>query len=335
MKKQTTFLCTTLSLIVFLSQHFLSHAVRCHPEDKKVLLQIKQSFNNPYHLASWDPATDCCYWYVVECDRKTNRINELHLFAANVSGHIPAAIAGLTYLETLTLHKITDLTGAIPPALTKLTNLKRLTISWTNVSGEIPPFLSQLKNLTFLDLSFNNLSGGIPPSLSQLRSLYGLRLDRNKLTGPIPDSFGDLSPSLQYLHLSHNQISGRVPTNWGGLNFTWIELQRNRIEGDVSVLFGKNKTVQVVDFSRNLLDFDFSDGVIGFPESLMVLDLSHNRITGRLPEGLTELENLYMNVSYNRLCGRIPLGGRLQLLDFTSYLHNRCLCGAPLPNDCK
>ncbi|TKY62563.1 Polygalacturonase inhibitor [Spatholobus suberectus] len=33
----------------------------CNPEDKKVLLQIKNDLNNPYLLASWDPNTDCCH----------------------------------------------------------------------------------------------------------------------------------------------------------------------------------------------------------------------------------------------------------------------------------
>ncbi|KAG8370346.1 hypothetical protein BUALT_Bualt14G0107400 [Buddleja alternifolia] len=305
---------------------------RCNPDDKKILLKIKEAFNNPYHLASWDPNTDCCYWYVVECDRKTNRINNLHLFAANVSGQIPESISELPYLESLTFHKITNLTGTIPRSLTRLTHLKSLRISWTNISGSVPSFLSELKNLTFLDLSFNNFSGSIPPSLANLKNLDGLRLDRNKLTGAIPQSFGDLSASLQYLYLSHNQLSGTIPRAWGDLNFTSIELQRNRIEGDISFLFGKNKTIQIADFSRNMLQFDISN--VEFPDSLTTLDLNHNRITGSLPDNLARLDSLSLNVSYNRLCGRIPVGGRLQTLDYTSYFHNRCLCGAPLP-DCK
>ncbi|KAL0414392.1 UNVERIFIED_CONTAM: Polygalacturonase inhibitor [Sesamum radiatum] len=328
---KTALLCI-LSLLTFLSQPFYSHSVRCNPDDKKVLLKIKEALNNPYHLASWNPDTDCCYWYVVECDRKTNRINNLHLFAANISGQIPEAVAELPYLESLTFHKITNFTGTIPPALVRLTRLKMLIISWTNISGPIPSFLGELKNLTFLDLSFNNFSGSIPPSLAQLRNLSGLRLDRNKLTGSIPESFEDLTPSLQYLHLSHNQLSGTVPRAMGGLNFTWIELQRNRLEGDISFLFGKNKTIQIADFSRNMLQFNLSN--VEFPDSLSTLDLNHNRITGSLPEGLTKLDSLFLNVSYNRLCGRIPVGGRLQTLDYTSYFHNKCLCGAPLP-DCK
>ncbi|MGI4370284.1 hypothetical protein ACR2V4_27215, partial [Klebsiella pneumoniae] len=92
------------------------------------------------------------------------------------------------------------------------------------------------------------------------------------------------------------------------------------------------KTIQIVDFSRNMFQFDLSKVV--FPQSLTSLDLNHNKIYGSLPVGLTTLDLQYLNVSYNRLCGRIPTGGKLQSFDQTSYFHNRCLCGAPLP-DCK
>ena len=98
--------------------------------------------------------------------------------------------------------------------------------------------------------------------------------------------------------------------------------------GDVSFLFGSNKTVQIVDLSRNLFGFDLTKVV--FPASLTSLDLNHNMVTGRLPAGLASLDLQFLNVSYNRLCGQIPTGGKLQSFDITSYFHNRCLCGAPL-----
>lgn len=133
-----------LYIIIFLSIPLSSLAERCHPHDKKVL-KIKESFNNPYAFASWIPDTDCCHWYVVECDRITNWINDFHLFADNVSGQIPEEIGDLPYLESLTFHKITNLTGNIPASIVKLTKLKSLTVSWTNISGPVPSFLGQLR----------------------------------------------------------------------------------------------------------------------------------------------------------------------------------------------
>lgn len=322
----------SFSLLIFLSLPHPSLSAtkeKCNPNDKKALLQIKKSLNNPYQLASWDPKTDCCDWYVVECDPNTNSIVQFNLFSANISGEIPAAIADLPFLETLVFRKLTNLTGQIPQFITKLTNLKLLRLSYTNLSGPVPSFISQLKNLTFLDLSFNNLTGSIPPSLSQLQNLDALHLDRNKLTGNIPDSIGEFAGKVPDLYFSHNQLTGPVPRSLGGLNFTVLDFSRNKLEGDVSFLFGTNKTVQIVDLSRNVLEFDLTK--VEFPASLTSLDFNHNRITGSLPEGLTGLNLQYLNVSYNRLCGKIPTGGDLQSFGISEYFHNKCLCGSPLP----
>lgn len=321
----------SLFFTLFLFQTFpaLSATEKCNPNDKKALLQIKQSLNNPYQLASWDPNTDCCGWYVVQCDPNNNRIVELNLFSANISGQIPAAVGDLPFLETLVFRKLTNLTGQIPQAIAKLSNLKLLRLSYTNLSGSIPDFLSQLQKLTFLDLSYNDLTGSIPGSLSQLHNLGALHLDHNQLTGTIPDSLGRFTGSTPDLYLSNNHLTGTVPASLGALNFTVLDFSRNLLQGDISFLFGANKTIQIVDFSRNTFEFDLSNVV--FPESLTSLDLNHNRITGSLPQGLTKLNLQYLNVSYNRLCGQIPSGGQLQSFDATSYAHNKCLCGAPLP----
>ncbi|XP_057505831.1 polygalacturonase inhibitor-like [Actinidia eriantha] len=321
-----------ISLLLFLSLLSPSLSDRCNPNDKKVLLRIKQALNNPYLLASWNPDNDCCDWYNVDCDLTTNRIIALTIFSGNISGQIPAAVGDLPYLQTLVFRKLSNLTGQIPSAISKLSNLKMVRLSWTNLSGPVPSFFSQLKNLTFLDLSFNDLTGSIPSSLSKLTNLDAIHLDRNKLTGPIPNSFGEFTGQVPDLYLSHNQLTGSIPKTLGDLNFTVIDVSRNMLSGDISFMFGSNKTIQIVDFSRNMFQFDLSKVV--FPQSLTSLDLNHNKIYGSLPVGLTTLDLQYLNVSYNRLCGRIPTGGKLQSFDQTSYFHNRCLCGAPLP-DCK
>ncbi|CAJ1909669.1 unnamed protein product [Sphenostylis stenocarpa] len=330
----TTFRLCFLTLLFFSPVAFCE---LCNPQDKKVLLQIKKDFSNPYLLASWNPDTDCCKWYCVKCDPKTHRINSLVILSSvpetNFSGQIPPSVGDLPYLETLEFHKLPKLTGPIQPTIANLTKLKELYISWTNVSGPVPHFLAQLTNLQFLDLSFNNLSGPIPSSLSQLPNLLSLRLDRNKLTGPIPDSFGSFKRPGPSLLLSHNQLSGPIPGSLANIDPQRIDFSRNKLEGDASMLFGSNKTTQMVDVSRNLLAFDLSK--VEFPTSLISLDLNHNKITGSIPVGLTAVDFLQgFNVSYNGLCGEIPQGGRLQKFDVDSYFHNKCLCGSPLPS-CK
>ena len=98
------------------------------------------------------------------------------------------------------------------------------------------------------------------------------------------DSFGKFTGSVPDLYLSHNQLTGEVPNSLGDLNFTVIDFSRNKLVGDISFLFGSNKTIQIVDFSRNLFKFDLTKVV--FPASLTSLDLNHNTITGGLSAGL-------------------------------------------------
>ncbi|XP_058748554.1 polygalacturonase inhibitor-like [Vicia villosa] len=328
-----------LSFLSLLLLTPVTFSEKCNPQDKKVLLKIKQELNNPYLLASWDPKTDCCDWYCIECDIKSHRITALIIQDSvpytNLSGQIPPSVGDLPYLQNLEFHKLPRLTGPIQPTIAKLKNLKYLFIEYTNVSGPIPSFLSQLTNLQLLHLSTNNLTGSIPSSLSQLPNLESLHLDRNKLTGPIPESFGSFKKPGPDIILSHNQLSGPIPASLGQIDPERIDLSRNKLEGDASVLFGSKKRTQILDVSRNLLSFDLSN--VDFPkQSLIWLDLNHNKIYGKIPVALTKVENLQQfNVSYNLLSGQIPQGGELQKrFDVYAYFHNKGLCGSPLP-PCK
>ncbi|KAH6812859.1 polygalacturonase inhibiting protein 1 [Perilla frutescens var. frutescens] len=318
--------------LLFLSLSSLSHAAeRCHPNDKKALLQIKKDLKNPYVLTSWNPKTDCCDWYVVKCDAKTNRITQFFLTKTNLNLPIPAAVGDLTHLQILSLHKI-NVTGEIPRAISKLSDLTLLDLQWNLLTGPVPAFLGHLKNLTNVILSFNSLTGSIPASFSQLPKLTGLFLDRNRLTGSIPETFADFKNEEISLYLSHNELSGPIPRKLGNANFSSIDVSTNKLEGDISFLFGKKKSLVIGDFSRNRFEFDMTK--VEFSEALTNLDLNHNKIYGSLPEDLSRTGIIGLNVSYNRLCGPIPELRRLQTFDYTTFFHNKCLCGKPL-SACK
>lgn len=187
----------------------------------------------------------------------------------------------------------------------------------------------------FLDLSFNKLTGHIPPSLSKFPKISAIDLSRNQLTGPIPESFGHFpntvtSPAIL---LSHNKLSGDIPGSLANTNFFRVDLSRNNFTGDASMFFGRNKGGDTIVLSRNNFEFNFSR--VSFAESLVTLDISHNRIYGNIPLQITEDFMLQqLNVSYNRLCGEIPTGWKLRYrsegFDYSSFFHNRCLCGTPL-----
>ncbi|KAK1397721.1 Polygalacturonase-inhibiting protein [Heracleum sosnowskyi] len=316
--------------IILLCLPNLSASERCNKDDKKALLQIKEALKNPHLLASWVPNEDCCDWYLVECDKTTNRIISLTIQDDNnLTGQIPPQVGDLPYLETLWFRKLPKLTGEIPTAISALTNLKSVRLSSTNLTGPLPLFFPQLTNLTYLDLSFNKLHGVLPPQLATLPKLEALRLDRNQITGEIPDTFGKFAGSPD-IYLSHNQLTGLIPTTFASSDPIRIDLSSNKLEGDISFFFGDKKRLETADFSQNLFTFNFSN-VHQFPPALIYLDLNHNLITGSLPSVLAKVQLQTFNVSYNNLCGKIPTGENLERFDSTAYLHNSCLCGTPLP----
>ena len=102
------------------------------------------------------------------------------------------------------------LTGAIPPELGSLTELRRLTFSRNELAGPIPAELGSLANLRELSLWGNRLSGPIPPSLGDLVDLRSLLLSGNRLSGQVPPQLGDLA-DLQQVRLSGNRLTGCVP----------------------------------------------------------------------------------------------------------------------------
>ncbi|KAG0516433.1 hypothetical protein BDA96_09G002800 [Sorghum bicolor] len=309
---------------------------RCHSGDKAALLAIKAALGNPYHFASWTPDNPCCDWYDVDCDAATGRVVGLAVFQdANLTGTIPDAIAGLVHLQNLMLHHLPGISGPIPQAIARLSNLSFLTISWTGVSGPVPSFLGSLTRLNQLDLSFNSLAGAVPASLAALPSLYSIDISRNRLTGSLPPLlFSKLKAQEAYLRLSHNNLTGTVPAEFTAVAFAQVDLSRNAFAGDASGLFGRAKPVQQMDLSRNAFRFNLS--TVELPEQLISLDLSHNAIYGGIPAQVANLTNLhFFNVSYNRLCGAVPTGGNTASFDASSYQHNRCLCGTPLADPCK
>ena len=102
------------------------------------------------------------------------------------------------------------LTGSIPAALGGLSKLESLTLSRHELSGAIPAGLAGLSELTDLQLYGNELTGGIPPELGNLSNLTGLSLRTNPLGGEIPVELGKLA-NLTALYLENSQLTGEHP----------------------------------------------------------------------------------------------------------------------------
>jgi hypothetical protein len=80
----------------------ISSLSKCHPEDKKILLQIKKELNNPTFLSSWEPQTDCCNfkWFGVSCSSLTNdRVTDLIISNVTLTSQFPPSIGNISLHE--------------------------------------------------------------------------------------------------------------------------------------------------------------------------------------------------------------------------------------------
>ena len=98
----------------------------------------------------------------------------------------------------------------IPAAISSLSALTSLALTWCSLIGNLPPVLFTLPSLQSLDLTYNALNGTLSPALGNLNQLSSLSLTSNNLTGPFPLSLGTMK-SLSVIELSGNYFVGSVP----------------------------------------------------------------------------------------------------------------------------
>jgi Leucine-rich repeat (LRR) protein len=222
-----------------------------------------------------------------------------------------------------------NLTGAISPSISNLTNLTTLVLSYNNLSSTIPLSLSDMDNLTAIDLSFNSLGGSLL-ALGALNQLTSLDLAFNKLTGTLSSDMLAL-PKLQELDLSFNNISGALVINTGNTSMLrdlslWGNQLTGRIPSTLSVLIKLQRLIlrnnrfmhglpEEIANLHHLSYFDASDncfngsllqGLNRLP-ALWYLNLDHNQFTGELPSVWANMSALgTLSLSNNHLVGNIP-----------------------------
>ncbi|EEF45775.1 probable leucine-rich repeat receptor-like protein kinase At1g68400 [Ricinus communis] len=196
--------------IVFLL--FISGSSSSSNCDLAALLSFKKSLSEPsITLSSWINTSNPCLdsWYGVTCNPTTHRVTRLVLENLNLTGSI-TPLTKLTQLRLLSL-KHNNLSSFSSLNLAAWPSMKHLYLSYNRLSGPFPSAISSLKRLHRLDLSYNHLSGHIPISeISSLPLLLTLRLEDNSFDGSI-DSVHMLSLSVLEFNVSNNRLSGKIP----------------------------------------------------------------------------------------------------------------------------
>ncbi|KAH9745296.1 Receptor-like protein 7 [Citrus sinensis] len=233
-----------------------------------------------------------------------NQLTSLKFPYCDLNNEILFAISNLTQLNALDLC-YNQLTGPIPFGISNLTQLTALYLKNNQLTGPIPYSLMKLKKLSFLFLGFNHLSGRIPVEISNLTQLQHLQLSSNQLEGSVPSSIFELR-NLEGLDLSFNNLSGTVDLNMFLLSFKRLRIL-NLSSNKMSLLTRTTSSTNMQKFeiiglrSCNLSEFP---SFLHNQDKLTSLDLSSNKIDGKIPEWLFSAGTntlAYLNLSYNLL----------------------------------
>ncbi|KAK1304226.1 putative LRR receptor-like serine/threonine-protein kinase [Acorus calamus] len=184
-------------------------------------------------------------------------------------------------------------------ALSSFGNLKVLDLSHNQLTGELPGF-DYVYDLEVLRLGSNGFTGFIPNGLLKGDNLVLSELDlsANNLTGRISMI---TSTTLRVLNLSSNAISGDLPLLTGSC--TLLDLSKNQLTGNLSVLAKWGNGIEYIDLSQNQLSGTIPEGTSEFLR-LNHFNLSNNILTGSLPSVLAQYPKLtVLDLSFNHFDG--------------------------------
>ncbi|GKV25066.1 hypothetical protein SLEP1_g34563 [Rubroshorea leprosula] len=231
--------------------------------------------------------------------------------------------------ETLRSLKAQNLSGILPPELSKLHHLKHLDLSRNCLTGTIPPEWSTMR-LVELSLMGNLLSGPFPKVLTNIITLTNLSIEGTRFSGPIISDIGRLT-HLKKLHLDSSSFTGKLPAELGKLsnlidmrisdnNFSgklpdfinnWTYLEKLHIQG----CFLEGPIPSTISTLTSLTDLRISDlkgEQSSFPplhnlKSLKTLILRNCLIYGEIPDYIGEMKSLkILDLSYNYFTSKIP-----------------------------
>ncbi|KAJ1383135.1 Leucine-rich repeat [Sesbania bispinosa] len=276
--------------------------------------------------------------YVNLTSLANNNLQHLDLSSNMFCGsNIPSILGNLSSLITLSIGS-NDFSDPewIPPF-----QLSILHLGNTNQDGD--KFSRIVEGIDELDLSNNSLKGDISNVTLNASFIF---LDHNNFTGRLPR----ISPMVIEMDLSHNSFSGSIPRYWENMKYLsrinlWrknefsgtiptkmpqalevIILRANQFEGNIPTEFQSLSSLFHLDLSHNKLSGSLPQRTV---------DLSANNLSGEIPSELFEqlIQVQTLNLSYNHFMGTIPktIGGmkNLESLDLSNNKLSE-LCGAPL-----
>ncbi|GLU19486.1 hypothetical protein SLE2022_357350 [Rubroshorea leprosula] len=256
-----------------------------------------------------------------DCMTQWPRLVILNLANNHLFGKIPNSIGSLYHLESLDLQN-NNFSGEIPSSLGSCSALQFLNLNYNSFFGKIPTWIGEkLSSLIFLLLRSNNFSGDIPLKLCWLKNITVLDLSNNNLSGNIPSCIQNLTTLAQkessaidyYFAVSYPDGNGYYKGFYvDKASVMWKGMERDYENGNL-------KTLKIIDLSSNKLTGKIPVQVSVLSE-LVQLNLSRNQMTGWIPSKIGQMRQLEsLDLSQNQLSGHLP--GSMSQLNFLSTLN--------------
>jgi Leucine-rich repeat (LRR) protein len=258
-----------------------------------------------------------------------NKLQELRLTGNNFAGTLPNMIGQFTSLTVLDL-KSNNLTGGIPPELGNCKGLNTLDLSFNNIVGPLTTEVRYLLGLNILQLSNNHLNGSVPSQIGTFKNLTCFDLSNNNFSGVITEEHFAGLVSLKKLDLSSNDLKVVVGAHWvPPFRLEYARFASCQMGPRFPAWLQWQKDITKLDISSTSIEDNLPDWFWSTFSQAEHIDISHNKISGRLPVHLKNMPFVQLNLSSNQFTGSIPgLPINISMLD----LSNNSFSGT-LPSD--
>lgn len=166
------------SLLISITPSSLATTYGCHQEERKALLNIKSSLEDPSgRLSTWKEGVqhrNCCDWHGIKYSDESLHVVSIDLRNTDLEDYMN----GFSYRDGDHFYPPitrTSLRGKLSRSLFNITHLEYLDLGFNGFQeSDITLQFSNLTKLTHLDLSFSNFSGLIATQFSNLTFLQYL-----------------------------------------------------------------------------------------------------------------------------------------------------------------
>ncbi|KAL8201310.1 hypothetical protein R6Q57_012649 [Mikania cordata] len=287
----------------------ISKNLTCTSDDLRGLAGFMNGLESGIH--GWwhanSSSLSCCNWEGITCDLSSGRIVRLEL-------------------------PMKRLTGSLSNSISNLDQLKTLNISHNFLKGPIPISFFHLSNLEVVDFSGNNFNGVLPVSI-HMPALRVLDISDNSFVGSFPSGLCVNSSRIQFLIFDLNHFNGVIPPGFQNCNFLeHLSMASNFLTGVIPDFLFLLPRLRELSLQNNMFT---AINEIGNSSQLVRLDVSHNRVFGKIPDFFHNFPNLsYFSVRSNNMSGGIPLSlSNSQIISYID-LKNNSLTG-PIDFNCS